>query len=89
MATSTLQRAKVFINASSGFDEKQDAPERLQAMFEAAGIRADVEYVRAGVNLAEKSREAVAAGVDMLEQDVPIVVGPLYQFPTLARASRR
>src|SRR5215218_2402657 len=35
-------------------------------MFEAAGIDADIEYVRAGVNLAEKSREAVAAGAEFV-----------------------
>jgi YegS/Rv2252/BmrU family lipid kinase len=66
MATSTLGRAKVFVNASSGFDPKQDAPERLRGMFANAGIDADVEYVRAGVNLAEMSRQAVAEGADIV-----------------------
>jgi diacylglycerol kinase family enzyme len=62
MTTAATTRAKVFVNASSGWDAKQDAPERLRTLFEASGIEADVEYVEAGVNLAEKSREAVAAG---------------------------
>ncbi|HYP05578.1 MAG TPA: diacylglycerol kinase family protein [Bryobacteraceae bacterium] len=66
MGTSTLGRAKVFVNASSGFDAKEDAPERLRNLFADAGIDADIEYVRAGVNLAEKSREAVASGADFV-----------------------
>jgi diacylglycerol kinase family enzyme len=66
MNSSTRQRAKVFVNASSGFDAKQDAPDRLRRKFAAAGIDADVEYVRAGVNLAELSREAVAEGADIV-----------------------
>jgi YegS/Rv2252/BmrU family lipid kinase len=66
MSISTLGRAKVFVNASSGFDAKEDAPERLRGMFSEAGVDADIEYVRAGVNLAERSREAVAAGVDIV-----------------------
>ena len=66
MNTTAATRAKVFVNASSGWDAKEDAPERLRARFEAAGIKADVEYVKAGVNLAEKSREAVASGIDIV-----------------------
>ena len=56
----------MFVNASSGWDPKEDAPERLRARFQAGGIEADVEYVRAGVNLAEKSRQAIASGVDIV-----------------------
>ena len=66
MPTTALARAKVFVNASSGFDAKQDAPERLRSRFADAGIQADVEYVRAGVNLAELSRQAVAGGADIV-----------------------
>lgn len=66
MATSVLTRAKVFVNSSSGWDAKEGAPERLRRTFEAAGIQADVEYVKAGVNLAEKSREAVASGAELI-----------------------
>ena len=66
MATSALTRAKIFVNASSGWDAKEGASDRLYRMFEAAGIHADVEYVTAGVNLAQKSREAVASGTDLI-----------------------
>jgi diacylglycerol kinase family enzyme len=66
MTTTASTKAKVFVNASSGWDPKEDAPERLRTMFESCGIEADVEYVRAGVNLAEKSREAIASGVDIV-----------------------
>jgi YegS/Rv2252/BmrU family lipid kinase len=67
MAISALaRRAKVFVNASSGFDAKEGAAERLRTLFENSGIETDVEYVRAGVNLAQKSREAVASGADLV-----------------------
>jgi diacylglycerol kinase family enzyme len=66
MTTVVTTKAKVFVNASSGWDPKEDAPERLRAMFQSGGIEAYVEYVRAGVNLAEKSRDAVASGVDVV-----------------------
>jgi diacylglycerol kinase family enzyme len=59
-------RAKIFVNASSGWDAKDDAPAKLQHAFEAAGIESDIEYVQQGVNLAEKAREAVAAGHDLV-----------------------
>lgn len=55
-------RATIFINASSGFDTKEGAPEKLRALFEGAGIEADVHYVKAGVNLKDLAREAVAQG---------------------------
>jgi YegS/Rv2252/BmrU family lipid kinase len=64
--TKTATRASVFINASSGWDAKEDAPERLRSMFEAAGIEAAIEHVQAGVNLAGKSREAVVSGADLV-----------------------
>lgn len=61
-ATATGTRAVIFVNASSGFDAKEDAPHKLQRWFEESGIDAHIEYVQKGVNLAEKSREAVTAG---------------------------
>jgi diacylglycerol kinase family enzyme len=66
MTTVAGTRAKVFVNASSGWDAKQDAPERLRAKFEASGIETHVEYVGAGVNLAQKSRDAVAEGTELV-----------------------
>jgi YegS/Rv2252/BmrU family lipid kinase len=61
-----MQRATIFINASSGWDAKEDAPGKLQEWFEAAGVRTEIQGVQAGVNLAERAREAVAAGVDLV-----------------------
>ncbi|MBC8165748.1 MAG: hypothetical protein H7Y20_07740 [Bryobacteraceae bacterium] len=60
--TATKTKAIIFVNASSGFDEKEGAPKKLEQWFEESGIDCDVDYVKKGVNLAEKSREAVAAG---------------------------
>ena len=62
----TAASAKVFINASSGWDAKEDAPQRLHSVFAASGIDADIEQVCAGVNLAEKSRDAVASGATLV-----------------------
>lgn len=64
MAVATSKRAHIFINASSGFDEKQDAGPKLQQSFNESGLDVDVEYVQKGVNLSEKAREAVTAGYD-------------------------
>lgn len=64
MPVATTRRARIFINASSGFDEKQDAELRLQQAFDDSGLEIDVEYVHKGVNLSEKAREAVTAGYD-------------------------
>lgn len=66
MITVAGTRAKVFVNASSGSDAKADVPERLRALFESSGINADIEYVAAGVNLAEKSRNAADSGADLV-----------------------
>jgi diacylglycerol kinase family enzyme len=66
MAISALSRAKIFVNASSGWDAKEGASDLLRRTFEAAGIHADIEYVEAGVNLAQKSREAVTSGADIV-----------------------
>jgi len=65
-ATANQTRARIFVNASSGFDAKEDAPQKLQLWFEESGIDAEIEYVRKGVNLAEKAREAVIAGTDIV-----------------------
>lgn len=54
--------AKVFLNASSGWDAKDEASQVLTGIFETAGVPVEIESVRAGVNLAEKSRAAVASG---------------------------
>src|SRR5687767_6889695 len=59
-------KATIFVNASSGWDEKADAPEELQRWFADSGIDAHVEYVARGVNLAEKARQAVADGNDIV-----------------------
>lgn len=65
-ATTTRTKATIFINASSGWDAKQDAPEKLKRWFSESGIDAQVESVAKGANLAEKAREAVAAGNDIV-----------------------
>ena len=65
-ATDRRTKAIIFVNASSGFDTKEDAPQKLEQWFEESGIDAHVEYVAKGVNLAEKAREAVAAGHDVV-----------------------
>lgn len=57
---------KIFLNTSSGRDTKDDAPALLRSWFKAAGVDVDVESAHAGDNLADKSREAVAAGADLV-----------------------
>jgi diacylglycerol kinase family enzyme len=64
--TAARTKAIIYVNASSGWDAKEDAPEKLRRWFEESGIEAEVEYVERGVNLAEKAREAVAAGNDIV-----------------------
>jgi diacylglycerol kinase family enzyme len=64
--TATQTKAAIFINASSGWDAKEDAPERLRLWFEKSGITAEIACVARGVNLAQKAREAVAAGYDIV-----------------------
>jgi diacylglycerol kinase family enzyme len=59
-------KATIFVNASAGWDAKEDAPEKLRRWFAESGIEAQIEYVAKGVNLAEKTREAVAAGSDVV-----------------------
>jgi YegS/Rv2252/BmrU family lipid kinase len=56
------RRATIFINASSGLESKQEAPQLLRKLFSGAGITADIRYVEQGVNLAELSRQAVIDG---------------------------
>lgn len=56
----------VFVNASSGWNSKQEAPQLLERLFADAGVEADIRYVEKGVNLAELSREAVAAGAQVV-----------------------
>src|SRR5688572_25017511 len=59
-------RARVFINASSGWDSKEEAPQILERLFQSSGIPAEIEYVKAGVNLAELSRQAVTDGISIV-----------------------
>lgn len=61
-ATATATKALIFVNASSGWDAKEDAPENLRRWFEESGIEVQIEYVAKGVNLAQRAREAVADG---------------------------
>ncbi|MDZ4797223.1 MAG: diacylglycerol kinase family lipid kinase [Bryobacteraceae bacterium] len=65
-STATRTRAVIFVNASAGWDAKEDAPQKLEQWFAESGIEAQVEYVEKGVNLAEKAREAVIAGNDIV-----------------------
>ncbi len=62
----TTGKALVFVNASSGWDAKEGAPEKLATLFEEAGVDAEVQYVRKGVNLAELAREAVHDGAEVV-----------------------
>lgn len=64
--TAAGTRATIFVNASSGWDAKEDAPEKLRSLFAESGIDAHIESVAKGVNLAQKAREAVAAGNDIV-----------------------
>jgi diacylglycerol kinase family enzyme len=66
MPVASTTRAVIFVNASSGFDPKEDAPEKLTGWFAESGIDAHVERFEKGVNLAEKAREAVAAGYELV-----------------------
>ena len=65
-AVQARTKAAIFVNASSGWDPKEDAPEKLKQWFSESGIDAHVEYVAKGVNLAEKARAAVADGNDIV-----------------------
>jgi YegS/Rv2252/BmrU family lipid kinase len=65
-ATATRTRALIFVNASSGWNPKEDAPEKLRRWFSESGIEAEINYVAAGVNLAQLAREAVASGYDLV-----------------------
>ena len=58
--------ATIFVNVSSGWDDKEDVPSRLREWFEAKGWQTDIQTVSAGVNLAGLSREAVARGSDLV-----------------------
>lgn len=58
--------ALIIVNASAGFDSKEDAPHKLERWFEESGIEAQIDYVQKGTNLAEKAREAVASGHDIV-----------------------
>jgi len=49
---------KVIINAGSGVSEKEDVRRQLIAIFEAAGITADISLVRTGAEIVEMAREA-------------------------------
>src|SRR5690349_9704256 len=62
----TRTKAVIFVNASSGWDEKADAPEKLRRWFADSGIDAHVDQVAKGANLAEKARSAVADGNDIV-----------------------
>jgi YegS/Rv2252/BmrU family lipid kinase len=55
-------RATIFINASSGWDPKQEAPQLLEKLFDDAGVKTDIRYVQKGANLAEMSRQAFVDG---------------------------
>src|SRR3954453_4685022 len=59
-------RALIFVNASSGWDRKQDAPQKLRDSFAESGFDVQIEYVQHGTNLADESRKAVAAGYDIV-----------------------
>jgi diacylglycerol kinase family enzyme len=59
-------RALIFVNASSGWDPKEDVPEKLRQWFAESGIDAHIEYVAKGVNLAQLARDAVAAGHEIV-----------------------
>lgn len=64
--TTAPTKATLFINASSGWNSKEDAPEKLRRMFAESGTEAEIARVQQGVNLAQKAREAVAAGTGMV-----------------------
>jgi diacylglycerol kinase family enzyme len=64
--TASRTKAAIFVNASSGWDKKDDAPERLRGWFADSGIDAEVNYVEKGVNLAQEARSAVAEGYDIV-----------------------
>ncbi|HYO83930.1 MAG TPA: diacylglycerol kinase family protein [Bryobacteraceae bacterium] len=59
-------KAVIFVNASSGFDAKEDAPQKLVGWFGESGMDAQIHYVEKGVNLADETRQAVAAGAELV-----------------------
>lgn len=61
-----MRRATVFINASSGWDGKEAAPEALRTLFQEAGWDPHIHLISAGTNLADLSREAVASGSELI-----------------------
>ncbi|MEJ7609153.1 MAG: diacylglycerol kinase family protein [Bryobacteraceae bacterium] len=62
MKPAAATRATIFINASSGFDTKEGAPQQIETLYKQSGMETDFQYVKAGVNLADLAREAVAKG---------------------------
>jgi diacylglycerol kinase family enzyme len=52
------QSIKVIINARSGFSDKEEARRQLLALFDAAGITADISLAKTGAELVELAREA-------------------------------
>lgn len=52
------QSIKVIINARSGFSDKEEARRQLLALFDAAGITADISLAKTGAEIVELAREA-------------------------------
>lgn len=59
-------RVRIFVNSSSGWDAKEDAPERLRAAFVEHGHEVDVVKVARGTNIHELAKEAVREGCNIV-----------------------
>jgi diacylglycerol kinase family enzyme len=60
--TTQRRKAAIFLNASSGFDDKQRAPELLDGLFREAGWEPAIEMCQKGTRIDELAAAAVDAG---------------------------
>ena len=59
-------KVRIFVNASSGWDAKEGAPERLRDLFTSRGWETEVRSVAKGTNITELARCAVDDGCGLV-----------------------
>ena len=63
MASSAVaNKATIFVNTSSGWDEKDEAPALLRRLFTEHGWDADIQIVQKGTNITRLAEDAIEAG---------------------------
>jgi YegS/Rv2252/BmrU family lipid kinase len=58
------RKAAIFLNASSGFNDKQHAPELLEGLFREAGWEPAIEMCQKGMRIDQLAEAAVQAGAE-------------------------